>query len=371
MSTSPTSNDRIIGQTQFAVYDGVTNQWIGSLTNLDPGVGYKIKLNSSTVLTYPSNVFPKTNNPQPFAKTEGTPDWTPAPNQQYNMSVIGKILWDGLPSSNTNDLIAAFVNDECRGVTNTTTFQNLFFLTVGSNVQSGEEIYFRTYNAVLDQIDSTVNSNQPEIFINQGELGSIDAPWVATSPLPVELVGFTVSANGGSSAMLQWETATELNNHGFEVERKNKNDESIWSKITFVEGAGNSNSPKLYSFNDNNIIGGTHFVYRLKQIDNDGTFTYSSEVEIEVVPTEYTLYQNYPNPFNPSTKIRISIIEPQRVDLRLYNAIGEEVKVLFSQNLDVGYHEVEFRVDDLAGGIYFYRITAGQFVDTKKMILLK
>jgi hypothetical protein len=155
------------------------------------------------------------------------------------------------------------------------------------------------------------------------------------------------------------------------VERKIKDENDTWKNITFIEGAGNSNSKKLYKFEDKSLLGGTKFIYRLKQLDNDGTYTYSDEVEVEVFPTEYTLFQNYPNPFNPSTKIRFSIVEKQQVDLRLYNAIGQEVLILAKQVFVPGNHEVAFRADDLAGGVYFYRLQAWDFVETKKMVLLK
>jgi hypothetical protein len=189
--------------------------------------------------------------------------------------------------------------------------------------------------------------------------------------LPIELISLSANENGNNSVLLQWETATEVNNFGFMVERKIKDENDTWKNITFIEGAGNSNSKKLYKFEDKSLLGGTKFIYRLKQLDNDGTYTYSDEVEVEVFPTEYTLFQNYPNPFNPSTKIRFSIVEKQQVDLRLYNAIGQEVLILAKQVFVPGNHEVAFRADDLAGGVYFYRLQAWDFVETKKMVLLK
>ena len=112
-----------------------------------------------------------------------------------------------------------------------------------------------------------------------------------------------------NQVILEWSTQTELNNHGFEIQRRNATNDgnTKWANIAFVEGYGNSNSPKLYSYYDNNIVGGSKFKYRLKQIDIDGTFEYSEEIEVVIVPTEYILEQNYPNPFNPKTNIKFSL----------------------------------------------------------------
>ncbi len=116
-------------------------------------------------------------------------------------------------------------------------------------------------------------------------------------PLPVELSSFSVNTVEGVKAQLNWETATEVNNYGFEIERSIVSEEDAfetesydWEKVSFVEGHGNSNSTKIYSFTDKNLVGGSKFVYRLKQIDIDGTFEYSDVVEIEVLPTKYELY---------------------------------------------------------------------------------
>jgi Secretion system C-terminal sorting domain len=203
-------------------------------------------------------------------------------------------------------------------------------------------------------------------------LGSF--PSVDTSPLPVELSSFTASMSL-NNVNLNWKTATEINNNGFEVERKAGHQKSEvssqWEKVGFVQGYGNSNSPKEYSFVDKNLTGATKFTYRLKQIDNDGQYQYSREIEVKVVPSQYVLYQNYPNPFNPTTTIKFNLPQAGEVNLTVYNVLGQKVMTLANGMLEAGFHSVEFNASNLASGTYIYRLQALNFVQTKKMILVK
>ena len=195
--------------------------------------------------------------------------------------------------------------------------------------------------------------------------------WVTDTPapLPVELTTFTAAYNG-EAVTLNWETATEVNNYGFEVQRKSETED--WVKISFVEGHGNSNSPKYYSYTDKEIIPAGILQYRLKQIDIDGTFEYSDVVEVATeVPTEYSLDQNYPNPFNPSTFIRFSIPEAGFVSVKVYDILGKEVKSLVNKNMEPGVYNTQFNANDLNSGIYVYKLEANSFVQVRKMMLLK
>ncbi len=194
-----------------------------------------------------------------------------------------------------------------------------------------------------------------------------------SAPLPVELSSFTASSNQ-NAVNLKWQTATEVNNYGFEVERSvisNEERNLSWQKVGFVNGNGNSNSPKTYSFSDNNPSGGSKFQYRLKQIDNDGQFEYSDAVEVMVIPMEYNLYQNYPNPFNPTTKIKFALPEAGKVVLKIYDMTGAEVAELVNTDYEVGYYDIELNASNLASGVYFYRLQSNNFTSVKKLIVLK
>ncbi|MBK9097327.1 MAG: T9SS type A sorting domain-containing protein [bacterium] len=190
-----------------------------------------------------------------------------------------------------------------------------------------------------------------------------------TTPLPVELTSFT-SKYLHDKVQLNWVTKTEVNNYGFNVERRIN--EGEWNSIGFVEGHGNSNSPKEYSYIDKDLFaGGSKFHYRLKQVDTDGTFEYSDVVEVEVMPTQYELSQNYPNPFNPSTTIRFSLPRASQIKIELYNIVGEQVATLADGMYESGYHKIEFNASGLTSGTYIYRLSSDSFVQTKKMMILK
>jgi hypothetical protein len=208
--------------------------------------------------------------------------------------------------------------------------------------------------------------------LTAGTLFSLD------NPLPVELSSFKGKLINGTKVDLNWSTKTEVNNIGFNVERRIKDGE--WNNIGFVEGNGNSNSPKNYNFTDKDLFaGGSKFQYRLKQIDNDGQFEYSDVVEVEIVPTQFELSQNYPNPFNLSTTIRFSLPIATQLKINAYNMLGEVVDTLAEGNYEAGFHKVTINAFNLPSGGYIYRIESnilstgsGQsIVQTRKMMLLK
>ncbi len=191
--------------------------------------------------------------------------------------------------------------------------------------------------------------------------------------VPVELTSFTASVSG-NSVQLTWETATEVNNYGFVIERSlidNESEDNSWEKINFVQGQGNTSSPYSYSFTDENLLTGT-YQYRLKQIDYDGSFEFSDIVEVEILtPIEFSLSPNYPNPFNPSTTIQYSIPKSGNVKLIVYSSLGEEVATLVNNYEEAGKYKINFDASGLSSGIYFYKLQTNNFNQIRKMILLR
>ena len=188
--------------------------------------------------------------------------------------------------------------------------------------------------------------------------------------LPVELSSFSAFIQG-NAVNLKWQTKTETNNYGFEILRAAQNDNTNWIKIGFVNGSGNSNSPKDYSFTDKSATTGKFF-YRLKQIDTDGKYEYSKEVEVDLgLPKTFTLGQNYPNPFNPATTIMYTVPVESNVQLQVFTIEGVLVKSLLNERQNVGVYRIEFDASNLASGTYIYRLNAGGFIQTKKMTLTK
>jgi len=183
--------------------------------------------------------------------------------------------------------------------------------------------------------------------------------------LPVELTQFSIRTNN-NIVTLKWETATEINNYGFEIERNYDG----WETIGFVAGNGNSNSPKYYTFTDTPTLSGL-YQYRLKQIDTDGKFEYSNIIETHFEIDTYTLYQNYPNPFNPSTIIKYELKNSGNVKLIVYDFIGREVSVLVNEYRDSGIYYVKLDASNFASGLYIYKLIINDVVYSKKMTVLK
>jgi Secretion system C-terminal sorting domain len=186
-------------------------------------------------------------------------------------------------------------------------------------------------------------------------------------PLPVELLSFSGMVEN-TTVILKWKTATEVSNYGFEVERCN---DKNWMKIGFVEGHGNSNSPREYFFTDKSIVGGNKFKYRLKQVDTDGQFEYSDIIELEILPDQYALFQNYPNPFNPETIIRYQLPRKSRLTIKVYDILGREVLELLNEEKDPGVYELKLDTTNLASGTYLYSMVTKDFIETKKLIVIK
>lgn len=185
--------------------------------------------------------------------------------------------------------------------------------------------------------------------------------------IPVELTNFTARVSSGNT-ILEWSTATELNNLGFEIERSLN--QRTWITIGFIEGHGTTTEPQNYSFIDDGI-GGTVY-YRLKQIDFDGTYEFSFVIAVNSASvTTMDLEQNYPNPFNPNTNIKYQIGNEGFVSLEVFNSLGEVVATLISEFKQAGTYQISFNGTNLSSGVYVYILKSGNFIQSKKMILLK
>src|ERR1035437_231165 len=187
--------------------------------------------------------------------------------------------------------------------------------------------------------------------------------------LPVELNSFTASVMN-VFVVLNWTTATEKNSSSFEVEKKQA-DINTWQKIASVKAADLSNSPRNYSYADKNITAGK-YNYRLKMVDNDGSFNYSSIVNVDIsAPVKFELAQNFPNPFNPSTTIRYQLPVNSRITLKVFDMLGKEVTTLVNEQKLAGSYEVTLNADKLSSGVYYYQLKTDNFVQTKKFALVK
>jgi len=204
---------------------------------------------------------------------------------------------------------------------------------------------------------------------------------IIDAALPVELLYFNADTSG-TSVLLNWATATEHDNYGFNVLRKNVTlNETEWSNISFVSlEPGTSNIPKYYEYEDTSMVPGI-YRYQLEQVDVNSGTSYSDSVQIEVPNyvsiseqynyLNYSLEQNYPNPFNPVTNIRYSIPSVQFVTLKVFNILGEEVASLVNEEKSAGIHEVKFNAASLNSGVYIYKIQTEEFYSVKKLLLLK
>jgi predicted phosphodiesterase len=234
-----------------------------------------------------------------------------------------------------------------------------------NSIRSESQFHYKDdYGAMLVEATSGAIS-----FAFYTRTGSLMDSYEIDEPTPVELSSFAAILNN-NCIEVQWKTETELNNYGFYIERATNN--SDWQSLGFVEGHGNTNSPKYYTFNDVEIYESGNYKYRLRQTDNDGTFVYSNVVSVSIgIPVLYSLGQNYPNPFNPETRIDYTLPEQQNVSLKVYNMLGELVQELVNEVKPAGNYTVTFDGSDLPSGVYVYRIQAEGFSENKKMTLLK
>jgi hypothetical protein len=251
----------------------------------------------------------------------------------------------------------------------TSGFDDVVKLYVNPDITMGEPAL-----ADLTQVDTAANSKDRPmgvIALRQGSVGygmRISGIRVSTNSwgavTPVELKSFT-AVKAGSGVVLKWATATELQNHGFQILRNGK-------EIAFIQGHGTTTQENSYTYTDKNISSGL-YKYELKQVDFDGTVNNvaSTEVSVNNAPSEFALFDNYPNPFNPSTTISFQMPVSGKVVVKVFDVTGKEVKTLVNQNMEAGIHQVNFDASGLSSGVYYYSLQSGSFFQTKKLMLLK
>jgi len=241
-------------------------------------------------------------------------------------------------------------------------------------------------DAVLTEFGGSGTIGDP-YYVEFAGVGSF-SPFVissANTPQSVELVSFTGELMS-DHVVLNWETLSEIDNVGFDVERSTEEFPNVWETLGFVEGNGTSTVVNQYSFVDNDLPITDSVIYRLKQIDLGGTFAYTNSIIVDITTSvdnkiinyKFSLEQNYPNPFNPTTKIKFTIpsvedakIESTTTKLVVYDILGREVAMLLNEHLNPGEYEVELNAEGLSSGIYYYRLEAISHNQTRKMILIK
>lgn len=252
------------------------------------------------------------------------------------------------------------------------------------------------YNVLMQYVTSDVNGNENNIYLGKyhnttwmllSQANSANHTMSATGltefstftggeqgAMPVELTSFTSSVSG-RDVKLNWSTASEENNRGFEIERMIANS-NTWTNIGFVKGNGSANHASNYSFTDSKVNSGK-YNYRLKQVDNNGNFKYyslSNTIEIGL-PGKYNLSQNYPNPFNPTTKIDYDLPKDSKISIKLYDITGREIMTLVNTQQSAGNYTIQVNASNLSTGVYFYTMVANsngdQTVISKKMNVIK
>jgi carboxypeptidase T len=256
---------------------------------------------------------------------------------------------------------------------------------IGKQIPAGIPIYDGTHSSWVQEISdlSAYTGKQIKIRFTLLSDGATqrdgwyidDIAVFYYGALPIELTSFTATT-GNNEVLINWRTATEINNTGFEIQRsKGNTPANEWQFLGFVNGRGTSVKSSSYTFTDRKPLQGKQY-YRIKQIDANGTFTLYGPVEIDnSARIDFSLEQNYPNPFNPNTVIKYSIPEAGIIAIKLYDILGTETATLLNEYKEAGRYSLNLSSSQLknklSSGIYFYTIKAGRYIQTRKMILMK
>lgn len=232
-------------------------------------------------------------------------------------------------------------------------------------------------------LNGTIWTASNSVNFNDGDFFTV-ASTSNENSLPVTLSAFDVELQSSDSndALLTWRTETEQENFGFRLERRftglsdnissNNSSDTLWTEIGFVEGQGTKKTPTEYSFSDQGLTRAGRYEFRITQIDFDGTTEKFGPVELLLdVPVKLQLNQNYPNPFNPTTTIPFSVPKTGRINLTIYNTLGQEVALLVDEVRQPGSYQVTFDASSLSSGMYIMRLTGSGEVVTRKLMLIK
>ena len=323
----------------------------------------------------------------PIGDSTGTPEYSPfavnfSSGSFDEMAYVGvKVVNAKHPDNiSSSDFLSRYWIVTSSGISS---FQcDIDFFYVDADITGSEPglsggMYNGSVWTLLDPV-STGNNQGTGTVIGFGDFSAGQQSF-----LPVALRVLSVTARDGA-AELRWSTETEINNYGFDIERRQCDDhpervqEPGWWTVGFVQGGGTSAAPRDYSFTDRNLAAG-RYAYRIRQIDNNGQAIYSAAAEVEVglKPGRFELFDNYPNPFNPSTIIRYGLPERSKVRLQIYDMLGRAIETLVDQEQEARFFEYTWRAH-VPSGIYFCRLTANstedpgrRFVQTKKMVLVR
>jgi hypothetical protein len=251
---------------------------------------------------------------------------------------------------------------------------SLFFINNIGWACEGLSALLKTTNGGLNWVGYTSSIMIEELHFKDSltgwsagnTLGSFSIQKTTNCGIPVEFLSFT-STVLMNDVRLSWATATEKNNYGLNVEKIENGNLSSgkWKTISFVKGLGTTTEKQIYKFVDEDLLPGK-YLYRLKQVDYDGTSEYSQAIEVELIsPGVFKLEQNYPNPFNPSTRIKDPVASKQHITLKIFDVLGNEVATLVDEYKPAESYEVKFDGSNHSTGIYLYQLKADNFIQSK------
>jgi hypothetical protein len=359
----------------YASYSGAG--WIGLYNQGDADVVKWVNMRTGVLLEFITAVKDLIQQRKPGIELSAS--FTPEINNDANVhySQDYAVLTSALDRVMPTAFIVDYSATANLGWVKTVTTTALGLTDANCKLSTGLQVTTAVTPSMLTtQITNAVEAGASGLVISRYDRITTDEKWGIISNLyltivPVELTSFAADINSGD-VNLKWATATEKNNHGFEIEKKPAGGQ--FRSIGFVEGNGTTSEYHSYAFVDK-APANNKYVYRLKQVDYDGTFAYSQEIEVDLNAStvkSFSLEQNYPNPFNPVTTIRFNLPAESRVTLKVFNMLGEEVLSLLDNQLtEAGTHSVNVNAAGLPSGIYMYRVQAGNEILSRKMILIK